>query len=116
MPSHTLGSLANLDCTIVDGDFHLTEQTGDIVEYLESPWKNLLKGGDPLDETTDVYYPSPSPAVLEPHIVTERGAIFSSDAVRTKVDIREGTELLDVDIPPVDPRHRHPVSRARPPR
>lgn len=90
-------SVASIDTTVVDADFHLTEQTTDLLEHLESPWNKFLTGGNPFSEDSEFYDPFPDPGIMATHIVTGRAKIFNPEAVRTREDIIEGMELLDVD-------------------
>ena len=97
-------SVQDLDCTVCDADFHCTEQTSDILEYLESPWNEYLTGGhDPYKEGADFYDPFPDAGVLQPHIVTGRAEVFNPDAVRTAADVKEGLATLNVDRPIITP-------------
>lgn len=96
-------SITDLECTVVDSDFHLTEQTSDLMKYIESPWDKFLDGANPFDEDADFYDPFPDPGIMEPHIVTGRAEIFNPEAVRTPEDIIEGMELLNVDRPLLTP-------------
>ena len=103
MASNGARSVAELDCTVVDGDFHLTEQISDIIPYMEKPWSKLLTGHNPFDEDAEYYNPFPDPGILAHHVVTGRAQIFNPEAVRNTADIVEGMELLDVDRPLVTP-------------
>jgi len=103
METQQATSLSELDCTVVDGDFHLTEQISDIIPYMDEPWNRLLEGHNPFDEGAEYYNPFPDPGVLAHHIVTGRAKIFNPDAVRSTEDVLEGMELLDVDRPLITP-------------
>lgn len=96
-------SVSDLDGTVVDADFHLTEQVSDIIPYMEEPWSKLLTGHNPFDEDADYYNPFPDPGILAHHVVTGRAQIFSPDAVRSTEDVIEGIELLNVDRPLITP-------------
>ncbi len=93
----------DLDCPVVDADFHLTEQVSDLIPYVERPWRELFIGHNPFDEDANYYDPFPSSGVMEPHITTGRAEIFSPDAVRSADDVIEGMELLGIDYPLVTP-------------
>lgn len=103
MAVENASTVGDLNCTVVDADFHMTEQLSDIIEYLESPWDKLFLNKNPFNEGADFYDPFPEPAVMPIHIVTGRSQIFAPDATRTPDDILEGLELLNVDIPLITP-------------
>ena len=106
MSVDTLESITDLECTTVDADFHCTEQLSDIVEYMESPWREFLSSGhDPYsDDDGDGYVdPFPDAALLATHVVTGRAQIFSADAVRNPDDVREGLDTLSIDRPIITP-------------
>ena len=90
-------SLDDVD-VIVDTDFHLTERQEDILPYLESPFDEMLNGGQGDDYG---YLGRVYPAHGMVYSVTIGKA--DSETVRTPEDVREGKELIDWDRAVVTP-------------
>lgn len=103
MGAQPVTSIADLDCTTVDADFHLTEQVSDFAPYLKDSYARMLSGNDPFDEDADYNDPFPDPGTKSAHIMTGRSTVFSPDAVRTVEDVEEGIDMLGVDKPLITP-------------
>jgi predicted TIM-barrel fold metal-dependent hydrolase len=91
-------TIGDIETTVVDGDFHLTDQFDDIAPYLDRPWSEALRGA-----TGEFYDPMPRSGIVPIHQTS--GRVQSPD-VRTREDVLEGMELLSVDRPIVTPGGR----------
>lgn len=87
--------------TTVDGDFHLTEHQADFLEYIEDPYYSMLFDGNGMQATSDHltnFYPSSG--IFIPSIASGK---IKNPPVRTRADVIEGMEFLDLDYAHVDP-------------
>jgi len=102
-PETRSGGVSSLDDidTTVDGDFHLTERQEDFIGYIEDPFRSMLFGGDEMRDNAgylESFYPSAG--LFATGVVTGK---IQNPSVRTKADVLEGKELLDIDTVHVDP-------------
>lgn len=94
----TVTSLQDLE-TVVDSDFHLSEQQEDFLPYLPSPFQDMLFHEDsdiPMGYLQDFY---PTAGLLTP-VATGN---VEMNKVRSQKDIVEGKDLLNVDRAIVTP-------------
>ncbi|WP_251329819.1 amidohydrolase family protein [Haloplanus pelagicus] len=96
--TETVTSLEHLE-TVVDSDFHLSEQQDDFLSYLPSPFHDMLfhESRDiPMGYLKDFY---PTAGLLTP-VATGN---VEMNKVRSQADIIEGKDLLNVDRAIVTP-------------
>jgi len=96
----TVNSLDDIE-TSVDGDFHLTEQQDDFIEYIEDPFHSMIFGGDSMQDNAgylNSFYPSAG--LFATGVVTGK---VQNPSVRTKEDVIEGKKFLGVDKVHADP-------------
>ena len=85
----------------VDGDFHLTEQQEDFIEYIDDPFHSMMFEGKEMEAHSDhlaSFYPSSG--LFSPGVVSGK---IQNPSVRTKEDVIEGKELLNLDHVHADP-------------
>lgn len=87
--------------TTVDGDFHLTERQEDFIDYIDDPYHSMMFDGkgmsDNLNYLSSFY---PSAGLFVTGVVSGK---VDNPVVRTKQDVREGMEILNVDRVHADP-------------
>lgn len=85
----------------VDSDFHITERQEDFIEYIDDPFHSMLFGGreaqDSMGYLSSFY---PSSGLFATGIASGK---IQNPEVRTKEDVIEGKEFLEIDKVHVDP-------------
>lgn len=96
----SIRSIEDLETTVVDTDFHLTEGVEDVRPYVESPMDKMLVGSSSYSGGVNPY---PSSGDLHPSVVTGRTRVFNETELSTPADVREGMDLLGIDRVSLDP-------------
>ncbi|MFC4986936.1 amidohydrolase family protein [Saliphagus infecundisoli] len=101
MPTQTaVRSVEDLNTTVVDADFHLTEGIEEIRPYVDGPMEKMLVGSSSYSGGVNPY---PSSGDLHPSVVTGRTRVFNEEKLATPADVREGMDLLGIDRVSLDP-------------